>query len=189
MHCYTVYNCLEFSLYSATVRFVHTTFTWHVHTVHWQAACSCSYQYWFNTNHDSFFLCILIWEISVNLFITLPWCVLTGSHIDFICLRVLALPMAFTAGTNLIVYLWTLSCLHSLLSHYVPRFDKSSLHTLSNLAFTTCRSVEHYRWLASRQNLPHGMLQTWQQNTLAKIHTHAQRHTYCIVHILYIHLL
>lgn len=45
-----------------------------------------------------------------------------------------------------------------------------SPHTLKS-RFTTCRPAKHYRWLTSQQTLPHGTLQTWQQNTLAKIHT------------------
>lgn len=94
------------------------------------------------------FFYVLIWEISVNPFIPLPQCVLTGSHIDLVFGSVLPLPMPFTAETHLIVYLWTLSCLHSLLSHYVPRFDKSSLPTLSNLA------LQH----VARQNTTDGLL-------------------------------
>lgn len=56
--------------------------------------------------------------------------------------------LAFTSGTNLIVYLWTDFCLYSLLSHYVPRFVKSSLSTLSNLA------LQH----VVRQNTTDGLL-------------------------------
>lgn len=56
--------------------------------------------------------------------------------------------LAFTSGTNLIVYLWTDFCLYSLLSHYVPRFVKSSLSTLSNIA------LQH----VVRQNTTDGLL-------------------------------
>ncbi len=56
--------------------------------------------------------------------------------------------LAFTSGTNLIVYLWTDFCLYSLLSHYVPRFVKSSLSTLWNLA------LQH----VVRQNTTDGLL-------------------------------
>lgn len=56
--------------------------------------------------------------------------------------------LAFTSGTNLIVYLWTDFSLYSLLSHYVPRFVKSSLSTLSNLAW------QH----VARQNTTDGLL-------------------------------
>ena len=56
--------------------------------------------------------------------------------------------MAFTSGTNLIVYLWTDFCLYSLLSHYVPRFVKSSLSTLSN------RALQH----VVQQNTTDGLL-------------------------------
>lgn len=77
-----------------------------------------------------------------------PLSVLTGSRIDFVSLRVLTMPSPFTSGTNLIVYLWTDFCLYSLLSHYVPRFVKSSLSTLSNLA------LQH----VVRQNTTDGLL-------------------------------
>lgn len=76
--------------------------------------------------------------------------------------------LAFTSGTNLIVYLWTrLLPLLPSVSLCAKICQVKSPHTLKS-RFTTCRSAEHYRWLTYQQTLPHGMLQTWQHNTLAK---------------------
>lgn len=78
--------------------------------------------------------------------------------------------LAFTSGTNLIVYLWTDFCLYSLLSHYVPRFVKSSLSTLSNLA------LQH----VVRQNTTDGLLINRPSHMECYNHdstTHSQKYT------------
>lgn len=78
--------------------------------------------------------------------------------------------MAFTSGTNLIVYLWTDFCLYSLLSHYVPRFVKSSLSTLSN------RALQH----VVRQNTTDGLLINRPSHMECHKHdstTHLQKYT------------
>lgn len=78
--------------------------------------------------------------------------------------------LAFTSGTNLIVYLWTDFCLYSLLSHYVPRFVKSSLSTLSNLA------LQH----VVRQNTTDGLLINRPSHMESYKHdstTHLQKYT------------
>lgn len=78
--------------------------------------------------------------------------------------------LAFTSGTNLIVYLWTDFCLYSLLSHYEPRFVKSSLPTLSNLA------LQH----VVRQNTTDGLLLNRPSHMECYKHdstTHLQKYT------------
>lgn len=99
-----------------------------------------------------------------------PMSVLTGSHIDFVSLRVLALPGLYLRDKSNCLSLDRLLPLLPSVSLCAKICQVKSLHTLKS-RFTTCRSAEHYRWLTYQQTLPHGMLQTWQHNTLAKIYT------------------
>lgn len=96
-----------------------------------------------------------------------PPSVLTGSHIDFVSLRVLALPGLYLRDKSNCLSLDRLLPLLPSVSLCAKICQVKSLYTLKS-RFTTCRSAEHYRWLTYQQTLPHGMLQTWQHNTLAK---------------------
>lgn len=96
-----------------------------------------------------------------------PLSVLTGSHIDFVSLRVLALPGLYLRDKSNCLSLDRLLPLLPSVSLCAKICQVKSLHILKSRS-TTCRSAEHYRWLTYQQTLPHGMLQPWQHNTLAK---------------------
>lgn len=88
-----------------------------------------------------------------------PLSVLTGSHIDFVSLRVLAMPGLYLRDKSNCLSLDRLLPLLPSVSLCAKICQVKSLHTLKS-RFTTCRSAEHYRWLTYQQTLPHGMLQT-----------------------------
>lgn len=110
-------------------------------------------------------------------FTILPLCVLTGSHIDSVCLRVLPLPGLYLRDKVNCLSLDRLLPLLPSVSLCAKICQVKSPHTLIS-CLTTCCSAEHYRWCTSQQTLPHGMLQTWQHNNTCK---NIHKRTYNII--------
>lgn len=97
-----------------------------------------------------------------------PLSVLTGSHIDFVSLRVLALPGLYLRDKSNCLSLDRLLPLLPSVSLCAKICQVKSLHTLKS-RFTTCRSAEHYRWLTS--SLTSTDPPTWNVTNMTAQHT------------------
>lgn len=95
-----------------------------------------------------------------------PLSVLTGSHIDFVSLRVLALPGLYLRDKSNCLSLDRLLPLLPSVSLCAKICQVKSLHTLKS-RLTTCHSTEHYRWLTYQQTIPTRNA-TNRHNTLTK---------------------